>query len=340
MVGDGCQISHDSLNPSCKLKRESWDGATDGDVMDQKLIMILTETEKRTALIGRWFRRLQFARVDLAGAVFRKADLEGTRFMLADLHEADFRQANLRGAEFSLCDLYGADFTDACKEAAQARDAFVAQLDQIKDQLREKKRSEHHRRAGEAKVYVQREITILEARQAAVKEELRAVEAQITEDTAAHYRAEEAAPTQAEERQRATAAQIAATKDVLRAAQEERGALTSGITPFVLSEYERIFTHRGGVAVVAIEHETCQGCYLHVPAHLCLELRKTPRLAFCPNCHRILFVANEAPISRLHSHRPAANKRPTRRPQRYTQAVARNGKTVPATTSQTAPVHV
>jgi len=89
--------------------------------MDQKLILILTETEKRTALIGRWFCRLQFARVDLVGAVFREADLEGTRFMLADLHEADFRQANLRGAEFSLCDLYGADFTDACLEKATFR---------------------------------------------------------------------------------------------------------------------------------------------------------------------------------------------------------------------------
>jgi len=229
---------------------------------------------------------------------------------------------------------------DKIKKAAQARDVFAAQLDQIKDQLREKKRSEHHRRAGEAKAYVQREITILEARQAAVEEELCAVEAQITEDTAAHYRAEEAAPTQAEERQRATAAQIAATKDVLCAAQEERTILTLGIAPFVLYEYERIFAHRGGVAVVAIAHETCQGCHLHVPAHLCLELQKTPRLAFCPNCHRILFVANEAPISRSHSHRPAANERPTRRPQRYTQAAARNGKTIPATTSQTAPVHV
>lgn len=36
----------------------------------------------------------------------------------------------------------------------------------------------------------------------------------------------------------------------------------------------------------------------------------------------------------------AANERPTRRPQRYTQAAARNGKTIPATTSQTAPVHM
>ena len=86
--------------------------------MEHEPIVILTETEKRIALIGRRFCRLQFAKVDLAGAVFREADLEGTRFMLADLHEADFRQSNLRGAEFSLCDLYGADFTDACLEQA------------------------------------------------------------------------------------------------------------------------------------------------------------------------------------------------------------------------------
>ncbi len=83
--------------------------------------MILTETEKRTALIGRRFCCLQFVKVNLARAVFREADLEGTRFMLADLHEADFRQANLRGAEFSLCDLYGADFTDAYLEKATFR---------------------------------------------------------------------------------------------------------------------------------------------------------------------------------------------------------------------------
>lgn len=86
--------------------------------MEQELTVILTETEKRTALLGRQFCRLQFARVDLARAVFRKADLEGTGFMLADLHEADFRRANLHGAEFFLCDLYGADFTDACLEKA------------------------------------------------------------------------------------------------------------------------------------------------------------------------------------------------------------------------------
>ncbi|MBI3245975.1 MAG: pentapeptide repeat-containing protein [Deltaproteobacteria bacterium] len=92
--------------------------------MEQELTVILTETEKRTALIGRRFCRRQFAEVDLAGAVFREADLEGARFVQADLHGADFRQANLRGAEFFLCDLYGADFTDACLEKATFRRSF------------------------------------------------------------------------------------------------------------------------------------------------------------------------------------------------------------------------
>jgi uncharacterized protein YjbI with pentapeptide repeats len=89
--------------------------------MEQELTVILTETEKQTALVGRRFCRLQFAQVDLAGAVFREADLEGVRFVQTDLHGADFRHANLRGAEFFLCDLYGADFTDACLEQATFR---------------------------------------------------------------------------------------------------------------------------------------------------------------------------------------------------------------------------
>jgi uncharacterized protein YjbI with pentapeptide repeats len=89
--------------------------------MEQELTVILTETEKRTALIGKHFCGLQFAKVDLAGTVFREADLAGARFVQVDLHDADFRHANLRGAEFFLCYLYGADFTDACVEQTTFR---------------------------------------------------------------------------------------------------------------------------------------------------------------------------------------------------------------------------
>jgi uncharacterized protein YjbI with pentapeptide repeats len=89
--------------------------------MEQELTVILTETEKQTALIGRCFCHLQFAEVDLARAVFREADLEGARFVQADLHGADFRHANLRAAEFFLCDLHGVNLTEACLEKATFR---------------------------------------------------------------------------------------------------------------------------------------------------------------------------------------------------------------------------
>ena len=140
--------------------------------------------------------------------------LESLRASLAALTE----QALANAQDMQACH-------DTILEATQARDVLAAQRDQIKDQLREKKRSEHRRGAGKVKEYIQQEIALLGAQKAAIEKELRTVEAQITEDSAALHQAEEAAPTQAEERQRTTDAlldQIAATQDVLRAAQEER----------------------------------------------------------------------------------------------------------------------
>ena len=224
-------------------------------------------------------------------------------------------------------------------EAAQARDALAVQRDQIKDQMREKKRRERRRRSGEAKVHLQREIAILEARQAAVEEEFRIVEAQIAEDTAALHCAEEAAPTLAEERQRATAVlldQVAATQDVLRAAQEERTILTLGIAPFVLYEYERVFAHRGGVAVVAITHEICQGCHLRVPTHICLGILRHPRLTFCPNCQRILFVSENA-VTPSSSDLVSSNGHQPHRLRRHTRGAGRAGKAPLAPTLSQSP---
>lgn len=252
--------------------------------------------------------------------------LESLRASLAALEEQ--ARANTRAIQV---------YCDKIKEAAQARDAFIAQLDQIKDHIREKKRSEHRRRAEEAKAYVQREIVLLEAYKAATEEDFRTIEAQITEDTVALHCAEEAVPTQAEARQRASAAlldQIAATKDVLRAAQEERSALTSGITPFVLYEYERVFAHRGGVAVVAITHETCQGCHLRVPAHICLGLLRHPRLTFCPHCQRILFVSQDNAVAPSAPDLPSSHGHHPRRLPRRTRGVAHAGKALVTPPSQ------
>lgn len=223
---------------------------------------------------------------------------------------------------------------DKIKEAEQVRAALTLQLDETKVQLRDRKHALHRHRARQGDEAVQREVTFLEAHKAAVKEKLCTVEGQLTQNMAALGQAEEMIPTQHEERQRATAAllgQVAATEEELRVARDERTVLVTGISPFLLHEYERIFSHRSGVAVVAIEHETCQGCHMHVPVHICLELQRNPRLAFCPHCHRIVFVWGEATVPRPQSPIPTSNGHHTPHPPRRTGISTRSSKTLLAT---------
>jgi predicted nucleic acid-binding Zn-ribbon protein len=120
----------------------------------------------------------------------------------------------------------------------------------------------------------------------------------------------------------------AAVEKELRAAREKRRALTSGINTFLLQEYERIFSRRGRVAVVALVNEACQGCHMHLPPQMCLELQRHPKLTFCPHCHRILFVPVETNphVMEPHSVTKGANGHPPRQPRQHAKSKARTAK--------------
>jgi uncharacterized coiled-coil DUF342 family protein len=78
--------------------------------------------------------------------------LESLRASLATLEEQAL--ANAREVQV---------YHDKIVDASQARDTLTAQRDQSKSQLREKKRSEHHRSAGKVKEFIQREIALLDS---------------------------------------------------------------------------------------------------------------------------------------------------------------------------------
>jgi len=182
---------------------------------------------------------------------------------------------------------------DKIREGEKASDHLTPQIEHVKGQLRKQRGALHRCRAGRQEEAVQGEIVLLEASKVALEEELCTVAAQIAQDMEALRQAEAMAAAHQEEAARTASTilgQSATVEEELRAAQDERTALATGISAFLLQEYERIFSRRGGVAVVALANETCQGCHMHLPPQMCLELQRRPKLTFCPHCQRILFT--------------------------------------------------
>jgi uncharacterized protein len=216
-------------------------------------------------------------------------------------------------------------------ESEKARDHLTLQIEQVKDQVREKRYALHRCRAGQQEETVQGEIALLGASKAALEEELSAVTAQVAQDVDALHQAEELAAAHHAQVLSLTSTvlgQSTTVEEELCAARDERTALTTGINTFLLQEYERIFSRRGGVAIVALAHETCQGCHMHLPPQMCLELQRHPRLTFCPHCHRILFVPLETNPQVMESHSAAHGTygHNPRQPRRQAKSQARTAK--------------
>jgi predicted nucleic acid-binding Zn-ribbon protein len=69
------------------------------------------------------------------------------------------------------------------------------------------------------------------------------------------------------------------------------------IAPELLAQYEKI-SARHRPAVVRVRQETCQGCRVHIPPQLAVELIRGNRVLACTHCQRILVpesVADPSP---------------------------------------------
>ena len=74
----------------------------------------------------------------------------------------------------------------------------------------------------------------------------------------------------------------------------EREGLVRSLDGTLCSRYERIFAKCGGVAVVKIQDETCQGCHMRIPPHTCnqiqsSQLQQSEKIFYCPHCSRIVY---------------------------------------------------
>jgi len=74
---------------------------------------------------------------------------------------------------------------------------------------------------------------------------------------------------------------------------ERREVLSKQIESKLYTLYHTLREKRQGVGVVNVKQETCQGCFVHIPPQMFIEVQKNNEIIRCPNCSRILYFEGE-----------------------------------------------
>jgi uncharacterized protein len=85
---------------------------------------------------------------------------------------------------------------------------------------------------------------------------------------------------------------LSTLEERLREAQGEREQLTQGLDPDLLFQYTRLFTSKGGNAIVPVEHEFCMGCHMKNTSALVHRAKMGLDIVHCEQCGRILYSAD------------------------------------------------
>ncbi|MDD5194435.1 MAG: C4-type zinc ribbon domain-containing protein [Candidatus Omnitrophica bacterium] len=75
----------------------------------------------------------------------------------------------------------------------------------------------------------------------------------------------------------------------------KRNILAKGIDQTILTKYEKLLKTRFGVAMAAVDNDSCGACHMHVTAQKINEIKMYKELVFCESCVRLLYVSEDIP---------------------------------------------
>lgn len=73
----------------------------------------------------------------------------------------------------------------------------------------------------------------------------------------------------------------------------KRKILADTIDKKILERYEHILHGKEGMALVRVQENSCQGCFMHVPPQVINEIKMHERLITCEMCARILYLEED-----------------------------------------------
>ncbi len=74
---------------------------------------------------------------------------------------------------------------------------------------------------------------------------------------------------------------------------DSRGKIIKDLPKEYYDEYRELMKKHKGLAVVEVKNSVCQGCFLHIPPQLFVEIKLNQSIHHCPQCGRILFYRKE-----------------------------------------------
>jgi uncharacterized protein len=86
-------------------------------------------------------------------------------------------------------------------------------------------------------------------------------------------------------------ARTAEYAQILKAKEAEVEAAKKGVDRAVLSKYAFIRHRKSGNALVAVVGGACQGCFMSLPPQQINEIMQKKSYGICPNCQRMIYVA-------------------------------------------------
>lgn len=87
-------------------------------------------------------------------------------------------------------------------------------------------------------------------------------------------------------------------KDNIAKYTKEKEKLVSRLPAGVVATFSRIYHNKFRTAVVAVEKQVCQGCYMKIPQQVEINVHKSEEVAYCPSCSRILYRAEDLPAKK------------------------------------------
>lgn len=62
----------------------------------------------------------------------------------------------------------------------------------------------------------------------------------------------------------------------------------------ILTQYSRILKGKESLALVKVENNSCQGCYMNVPPQVINEIKMNDKIVFCEMCARMLYIPDDS----------------------------------------------